>query len=133
MVLFDLTAGGAAEPVEVATVFAMVVTKVVDLLRNMFDTTPPKRPKWLWNVLALALGVAVALVWHVNMLDNFTSTAPQGVFGQLLTGLAIAGAASGWHELFDTLSGTAKNAKAGAGVKDAQAASLGSTSRPPAV
>lgn len=107
--------GGAAEVVGVATVFGIVVTKTVDLIRNALAGTPlaETRFKWLWNVLALGLGVLMALVWAVNMLDNYSSpdSRVQGVFGQVLTGLAIGGVASGYHELFDLLSGTAKRAK----------------------
>ncbi len=77
--------GGATEVVAVATVFAIVVTKSVDLIRNVVSqamTTAP--PKWIWNVCALGLGIAMALAWRVNMLDNYSSTKSvvQGVFGQ---------------------------------------------------
>jgi hypothetical protein len=37
----------------------------------------------------------------------------QGVFGQILTGLAIGGVSSGYHEFFDVLSSAAKRAKFG--------------------
>jgi hypothetical protein len=104
--------GGGTEIVATATVFAMLVTKTVDLLRNTLDPKA-KFPKLVWNVAALALGVAAALIWKINMLDNYSTTAIQGFSGQFFSGLAMGGVASGWHELFDVLSGTAKRAKFG--------------------
>jgi hypothetical protein len=104
--------GGGTEIVATATLFAMLVTKTVDLVRNAID--PQARlPKLVWNLTALGLGVAAALIWKINMLDNYSTTAIQGFSGQFFTGLAIGGASSGWHELFDLLSGTAKRAKFG--------------------
>jgi hypothetical protein len=107
--LAAVSQGGATEVVAVATVFAAIVTKVVDMLRNAFDKGGTA-PKWIWNVSSLALGMGMAVAWRVNILDNYSSTnsVVQGVFGQILSGLAIGGAASGYHELFDALSSTAK-------------------------
>jgi len=109
--------GTTTEVVAVATVFAMVVTKTVDLIRNIVGGfVEGLIPKATWNVAALGLGVAMALAWRVNMLDNYSdpSSVVQGFFGQILTGLAIGGVASGYHELFDLFSSTAKRAKNGA-------------------
>jgi hypothetical protein len=103
--------GGTSEIVAAATLFATIVTKAVDMLRNMLDTDG-KWPKWVWNAVAFALGVSVALIWKINLLDNFGGTGIHGFSGQFMTGLAIAGSASGYHELFDTLSSQAKKAKA---------------------
>jgi hypothetical protein len=112
--------GGASEIVASATLFATVVTKAVDMLRNMFDKEG-KAPKWVWNVVSFALGITVALIWKINLLDNFGTTGINGVSGQVFTGLAIAGSASGYHELFDTLSSTAKKGKASALATDTAA------------
>jgi hypothetical protein len=112
--------GGTSEIVAAATLFATVVTKAVDMLRNLFDPDG-RAPKWVWNAVSFALGIAVALIWKINLLDNFGTTGINGVSGQVLTGLAIAGSASGYHELFDTLSSTAKKAKATALVADTAA------------
>ena len=117
--------GGTSEIVATATLFAMVVTKAVDLIRNAVGESGLNAPKWTWNVLAFALGITVALVWNINLLDNYGSSGFQGFGGQVFTGLAIAGSASGWHELFDTLSGAAKNAKASALVSDTAALQAG--------
>lgn len=105
--------GTTTEVVAVATVFAVIVTKAVDMIRNMFDN--PDLPKWLWNVTALGLGIAMALAWQINMLDNYSDddSIVQGIFGRVLTGIAIAGTSSGYHELFDVFSSTAKRAKYG--------------------
>lgn len=106
--------GGATEVVAVATVFAMVVTKTVDLIRNLFDKEA-QLPGWVWNLSALGLGVAMALVWQINMLDNYSdeNSIVQGVTGRILTGIAIGGTSSGYHEFFDVLSSSAKRAKFG--------------------
>src|SRR4051812_27395110 len=98
--------GGTLEVVAVATVFAMVITKTVDVIRNVLEPlTGGRIPKASWNALALILGVVMALVWDINLLDNYSDPASvvQGSFGQILTGLAIGGASSGYHELFDVL------------------------------
>jgi hypothetical protein len=107
--------GGTTEVVAVATVFGVVVTKTVDVLRNTFDTTPPRLPKWTWNLVAFGLGIALALIWEINMLDNWSDkdSMVQGITGQILTGISIGGVSSGYHELFDVLSSTAKRAKYG--------------------
>ena len=104
--------GGTIEVVAVATIFGMVVTKTVDLIRNAFDKHDTL-PKWTWNVVAFGLGIAMALVWQINMLDNYSEEGSivQGVFGRVLTGIALGGVSSGYHELFDVLSSSAKRAK----------------------
>lgn len=106
--------GGTTEIVAVATVFGVVVTKTVDVLRNTFDPNG-KLPKWLWNLSAFGLGIAMALIWEINMLDNWSDkdSMVQGITGQILTGISIGGVSSGYHELFDVLSSTAKRAKYG--------------------
>jgi hypothetical protein len=109
--------GGTSEIVAAATLFATIVTKAVDMLRNMLDPGGTF-PKWIWNAVAFALGIVVALIWKINLLDNFGGAGIHGFSGQLMTGLAIAGSASGYHELFDTLSAQAKKAKATALVND---------------
>jgi hypothetical protein len=121
--------GGATEIVATATLFAMLVTKAVDLIRNFATSSGLKPPKWLWNALSLVLAIAAALIWKVNLLDNYGSTGIQGFSGQFFTGLAMAGAASGWHELFDVLSGAAKNAKANALANNTAALNAGAAER----
>lgn len=89
-------------------VFAIVATKLVDFARNAFDPKQ-KAPKWSWNLLALGIGLVVAFVWELNLAP--AANRSQLLGGQALTGLAIGAAASGWHELFDALSGVGKRAR----------------------
>jgi hypothetical protein len=108
--------GTTTEVIAAATVFAMVVTKTVDLIRNIVGATVQAYlPKATWNIAALGLGVAMAVAWRVNILDNYSdrNSVVQGLFGQVLTGFAIGGSSSGYHELFDVLSSAAKRAKYG--------------------
>jgi hypothetical protein len=115
--------GGATEVVVVATVFAALVTKLVDLVRNLLAEA--KVPKATWNVLAAAFGILMAYIWKINLLDNYGSEGIQGFSGQFITGLAIAGSSSGYHELFDVLSSNAKKAKATALEANTRAVSAG--------
>lgn len=94
--------------VALLTVFPILVTKLVDLIRNAFDSGG-KAPKWVWNVVAFGVGVTVCLVWEVNALAQFSHTGTQGVAGEVLTGLGLAGGASFWHEVMDFFSAKAKN------------------------
>jgi hypothetical protein len=113
--------GGATEVVATATVLAILITKVVDLIRNVVgDFLGGVLPKATWNLAALGLGVAVAVAWRINILDNYSdpTSVVQGYFGQVLTGLVIGGVSSGYHELFDALSGAAKRAKFGGQTQD---------------
>ena len=94
---------------------ARVVTKLVDLVRK-FD---PKdtAPKWIWLLLSIAFGVAIALIWQVDAFVemNVSSTSRlQGISGQILTGVLVGGFGSGWHEVFDALSSSAKESRAAA-------------------
>lgn len=90
---------------------AAVVTKLVDLVRKL-DTQDNPQLKPLWLVLSMVFGVAIAVIWEVNGLQESgfagESTRLQGVAGQVLTGLLVGGFGSGWHELFDALSSSAK-------------------------
>jgi len=93
---------------------AVLVTKVVDTARNLFDGDD-SAPKWVWNVLALAAGVALCLGWGFNLVDALAKAIPAladnswsaGVGGQILTGLAIGAMAGFWHEKMDQWSTTA--------------------------
>jgi hypothetical protein len=89
------------------TVFAILITKLVDFVRNAFDKQT-KWPKWSWNVAALGLGIAVALIFHINIFANISHTNVQGWAGQVLTGAGMGAGGSAWHEVLDTLSSSAK-------------------------
>lgn len=82
----------------------LILTKLVDTLRNMFDQTDTW-PKWVWNLLALGMGVGAALVWGLDATNlGVADTDLQVWAGQVLTGLGIGATASGWHEVLDNIS-----------------------------
>jgi uncharacterized membrane protein YdcZ (DUF606 family) len=92
---------------------AVIVTKLVDLARK-FDPDN-KAPKMIWIALSMVFGLAIALIWQVDGLAELgvtSTTRLQGVSGQILTGLLVGGFGSGWHEVFDALSSSAKGARA---------------------
>lgn len=81
---------------------ALTVEKIVSFVRNAFDSAG-KFPTYIWNVLALIVGVGFALGWQLNLAPAVVglipavadSSALSGTSGQILTGLAV-GAASGF-------------------------------------
>ena len=100
------------------TVFALLITKIVDFVRNAFAGGEGSQPpKWLWNLLALVLGVVVALVFDLNIFAEITDSSGPAWAGQVVTGLGMGATGSGWHEVLDALSGTAKSARAEADLK----------------
>jgi hypothetical protein len=94
--------------IDVATLGLLVwvsagITKLVDLVRNALDEAA-EAPAWVWNVLSLGGGVGAALGLDLNAVEELVG----GLAGQVVTGLAMGGSASGLHELFDFLSSSAK-------------------------
>lgn len=97
---------------------AVGLTKLVDMVRNMVDPTGVRfaGARWVWNVLALVLGLVVALVFEMNVMAQVLDLIPQfsdstaldGVVGQVLTGVGMAGMASYHHETMDRKSAEAK-------------------------
>lgn len=93
---------------------AILVTKLVDFVRS-FDANDTW-PKGLWIALAMIFGVAIALLTGVNFVGLVTGLRPEviekltGTTGEVLTGLAIGGTASFWHEQMDKTSSLAKGA-----------------------
>lgn len=112
--VFDaLTAAFAGLLVFVAAP-AAGVTKLVDAVRY-FDKDDTW-PKVIWIVLAMVFGVGIALLFLLNgiapviqALPRFQDEVLSDTAGQVLTGIAIGGVASGFHELFDLWSSTAKS------------------------
>lgn len=81
---------------------AIMVTKSVDFIRNALDKADTW-PKWSWNVAAFAIGVGYCLLFAVNLMNNIAFRPEvagrlNGVWGSVITGLAIGGVASFWHE-----------------------------------
>lgn len=94
----------------VTTVFAVLITKTVDFIRNRFDPDQ-QAPKWVWNIWPVALGVVVALVWGLNVFSAISVTAAQEILGRILSGVGMGAMGSAWHEVLDALSGAAKAMK----------------------
>lgn len=94
-------------------VLSLTVTKVVDLIRNLLDKQDTY-PKYVWNIVAIVVGLAFALGWQLNIVDGITALVPALVnttvnktAAEILTGLIIGGGAGFFHELLDALSGVA--------------------------
>ena len=102
------------------TAFAILITKLVDFARNAFDSGQ-KAPKWVWNVLPLVLGLGMALAFGLDVFQMFEHNATGQWAGRLLTGLGIGATGSGWHEVLDAISGTAKATHASAAAAAPQA------------
>lgn len=93
---------------------AILVTKTVDTLRNMFGEVAHK---WVWNLASFAIGVGYCLLFAVNLIATI-ELRPEvagklgGTWGEVLTGLGIGAVASFWHEHMDKTSSQAKAAGA---------------------
>lgn len=97
--------------------FAVGVTKIVDTVRNLFGSAQASVPKWVWNVLALVVGVVFALAFEINLLAPIAAAipalkdwSPDATMAELLTGLSIGAMAGFWHEKMDQWSSSAKMA-----------------------
>ena len=95
------------DEVGVAATLGLIVTKVVDLLRNVLDPQDTVPKAW-WNIASFGVGAALCCIWQVNLttLPIDSDLAKWGAF--ILSGLAIGGIGAGWHELLDALSASAK-------------------------
>ena len=81
---------------------AAVVTKLVDLIRKV----DPNDRFWkgTWIVLAMILGLVLALVFEISVLAELglePENELQGIIGQILTGLVVGATSSSYHELWD--------------------------------
>jgi hypothetical protein len=98
---------------------SLTTTKVVDLIRNVFDKQGRLVGSWVWNVVAFGVGIAFCLGWQMNLGPQLLTLVPalsdhasalSGVSGQVLTGVLVGGSAGFWHELLSALSSVqAKN------------------------
>jgi hypothetical protein len=92
---------------------AITVEKIVSFIRHVLDPTG-KFPTWVWNVLAMLVGIGFALGWQINLLPAVlklipafeTSSALTGTSGQVLTGLAIGGASGFAYGVLQALEAT---------------------------
>src|SRR5262245_12018128 len=96
---------------------AVTVTKVVDTVRNLLGAGESKVPKVVWNLLALVVGVIIALGFEVNLIAPVSAAipalkdwSPNSTMAEIITGLAIGAMGSFWHEKMDEWSSIAKGA-----------------------
>lgn len=106
---------------------ALGITKLVDFVRG-FDATD-SWPKGLWIALSMVFGVIYCLLTAANMVNLISGLRPEvqghltGTWGQVVTGIAVGGVASFWHEHLDKTSGLAKQAHASAAISNGVASS----------
>jgi hypothetical protein len=97
--------------------FSVGVTKIVDTVRNLLGAAETSVPKWVWNVLALVIGVVFALAFEINLLAPIAAAipalkdwSPDSTMAAILTGVSIGAMAGFWHEKMDEWSSRAKAA-----------------------
>lgn len=95
------------------------ITKITDMVRGFFDPDADLKGSPIWVGVAMLLGTVFSVRTGMNMLSGVDwAVALTQLEGQIATGVAVGGLASGNHELFDFLSGAAKRAHAlGSGVR----------------
>jgi hypothetical protein len=98
--------------------FSVGITKIVDTVRNLFGDAQANVPKWVWNVLALVVGVVFALGFEINLLSPIAAAipalkdwSPDSTAAEVLTGLSLGAMAGFWHEKMDEWSSRAKLAE----------------------
>src|SRR5262245_5900455 len=83
------------------------ITWLVDRVRDALPKmSADPRFKILWPILALVFALIICFGFEVNIVGSLQDAVPglkgasalDGWFGQLLTALALAGAASSWHD-----------------------------------
>src|SRR4051812_34277233 len=65
------TPGSQMQLLASTTAFAILVTKLVDLVRNIVPDNVNKNWKWLWVLLALLLGVVIAYAFELDAFQAF--------------------------------------------------------------
>ena len=95
--------------------FPLAVTKLTDFVRNAFDKDD-SFPKFVWNLVSMALGIAVALLYELEFSNLIPNLPPvfkdvSGLPAQIITGIGIAAVGSFWHEINDFFSSKADAAR----------------------
>ena len=82
-------------------------TVVVDTVRSVLN--PGKTwPSYVWLLTSLVVGIGIALLFQLNFVGPLVIAVPAiasqadhliGTWGQVLTGLGIAGASGYWHDM----------------------------------
>jgi hypothetical protein len=110
----------------VIAALSLTATKIVDLIRNVPMFKDRWIGSWVWNVVALVVGLAMCLGWEINLAESAAKLVPaltdqvekfSGTTGQFLTGLVVGGGSGFFHELLDALSGVASRDHAEAAVE----------------
>jgi hypothetical protein len=104
---------GFAVVLAVIVGLSLTTTKTVDLLRNILDKGDTW-PKYVWNIAAFAVGIALCVGWQHSFVNDLFHQVPalsqvnlDGTMGYLLSGIIVGGASGFFHELLDALSGVA--------------------------
>jgi hypothetical protein len=104
--------------------FSVGITKIVDTVRNLFGDRQASVPKWVWNVLALVIGVAFAIGFEINLIAPIAAAipalkdwSPDSTAAEVLTGLSLGAMAGFWHEKMDEWSSIAKSEQPAAGTQ----------------
>lgn len=82
---------------------ALVLTKLVDLVRHIREMTPAARIS-----LAMLLGVGLAWAMDYSVFAGFGITFRASWMSIVATGLVMGGIASVWHEVLDLLGSFAR-------------------------
>jgi hypothetical protein len=114
------TFGGVLTAFLVAALpLGVTVTKVVDFVRNLLGAAEKNVPKWVWSLLALVVGVAIALGWEINLLAPVAAAipvlkdwSPSSTMAEIISGLAIGAMGSFWHEKLSAWSAQSKGGTA---------------------
>jgi hypothetical protein len=98
---------------------AVTVTKVVDFVRNLLGESEKNVPKWVWNLLALVVGIAIALGFEINLIAPIAAAipglkdwSPSSTAAELISGLSIGAMGSFWHERLSAWSAQSKGGTA---------------------
>ena len=98
--------GDVLDMISVIIMLAILVESIAELIKAAIS--PARWPKWVWLIITSAMGIAICILWTVNL---FTAVGLAGVgaaiiAGQVITGIAI-GAGSGFvHTLLDKMMST---------------------------
>lgn len=99
------------DAVVLATSIGLVITKLVDMLRNLIDPDDTKPKAW-WNISSAVLGVGVCVIWRIDVITGVLGESRLGEWPALiLSGLVVGAVGSGWHEGLDWLSSAGKARK----------------------
>ena len=102
---------------------AIGLTKLVDGIRSIVDRSPETPwPDWVWILVAMVIAIASAIGFEINVADALIKTVPafdqttvlEGTWGQVVTGIGMAGMASYWHTNMKLKSSRSAESKANA-------------------